>query len=406
MFEEILSSLKRNKLRTTLTGFAVAWGIFMLIVLLGAGNGLVHAFQSSSGKRALNSVSVYPGWTTLEYNGLRTGRRVRLNESDLRAMKQNLDTNIIDIYPVSSKSGLKISYGNEYVNATLDGVYPGNIKVNSLEIKEGRFVNDIDINQKRKICVLSTKTVEILFSNSDPIGQFVNAGGFMYRVVGIYKQDDSENSHTLYVPYSTLMTIYDKDGYVDMITLTTKNLTSIEENDAFESNMMSLIGKRRMFDKNDEGALWIWNRFTNYLRTQNLMEVLTNSIWIVGILTLISGIVGVSNIMLITVKERTHEFGIRKALGAKPRQILLMIVTESVVITAIFGYIGMLMGIGATELLNMIIEQQNFEAFQDPTVDIAIAIEATVTLIVAGTLAGFFPAKRAVSIKPIEALRG
>ena len=406
MFEEILSSLKRNKLRTALTGFAVAWGIFMLIVLLGAGNGLIHAFQASAGKRALNSVSVYPGWTTIEYNGLRTGRRVRINESDLRALKQNLDTNIIDIYPVSSKGGLKVSYSNDYVSATLDGVYPGYIKVNSLEMKEGRFVNDIDINQKRKICVLSTKTVEILFPNSNPIGQFVNAGGFMYRVVGIYNQDNSDNSQTLYVPYSTLMTVYDKDGYVDMITLTTKNLTSIEENDAFEANMMSLIGERKMFDKNDDGALWIWNRFTSYLQTQNVMNVLINSIWIVGILTLISGIVGVSNIMLITVKERTHEFGIRKALGAKPRQILLMIVTESVVITAIFGYVGMLMGIGTTELLNMIIEQQNFEAFQDPTVDIAIAVEATVTLIVAGTLAGFFPAKRAVSIKPIEALRG
>lgn len=196
-----------------------------------------------------------------------------------------------------------------------------------------------------------------------------------------------------------------KEGYINRMTMTTKNLTSIEDNEAFETDVRTLLGKRRNFDKDDTNAVWIWNRMTQYLQVNGALSILKTAIWVIGILTLISGIVGVSNIMLITVKERTHEFGIRKALGAKPRQILVLIVAESIAITALFGYIGMVAGVGATELINMAVEQMDSEAFRDPTVDIKIAIEATLTLIVAGTMAGFFPAKRAVSIKPIEALR-
>lgn len=405
MFEEIISSLRRNKMRTALTGFSVAWGIFILIVLLGAGNGLIHSFEGQSSRRALNSVRVSPGWTSLEYNGLRSGRRIRITENDLREVYAQNHDNIIDAMPSVNQGGITLSHGQEYLNSSLSGVYPDHPKVEIVRQKEGRFINDIDIREKRKVCVIGDKTEEILFPNSNAIGQFINASGIMYKVIGTYT-DGNEGSQTTYIPYSTLMTIYNKQGYIDRMVLTTKGLDSEDLNVQFDNDVRATLSQRRQFDPDDTGAVWIWNRMKNYLQTKGAMDILTIAVWVIGILTLISGIVGVSNIMLITVKERTHEFGIRKALGAKPRQILALIVTESIVITAIFGYVGMLFGIGTTELINIIVEQTQSEAFSDPTVDLSIAIEATLTLIIAGTLAGFFPAKKAVSIKPIEALRG
>lgn len=405
MFEEIFSSLRRNKLRTALTGFAVAWGIFILIVLLGAGNGLVHSFEGQSRRKALNSMRIQPGWTSMEYQGLRAGRRIRFDINDFNNVKIGKSGNIIEAMPTVNQGGINLSHGQEYVNTSLMGVYPDHSKVEVIRPKEGRFINQIDINEKRKVCIIGDKTEEILFPNGGAIGQFVNASGIMYKVVGTYT-DDNEGTQSTYIPYTTLMTIYNKQGYIDRIFLTTKGLDDEPSNEAFEEDVREIIGERKRFDPEDTGAMWIWNRMKNYLKMKGAMGILETSVWVIGILTLISGIVGVSNIMLITVKERTHEFGIRKALGAKPRQILALIVTESIMITAIFGYIGMAVGIGATELINIIVEQSGTDAFSDPTVDLGIAIEATLTLVIAGTLAGFFPAKKAVSIKPIEALRG
>ncbi len=405
MFEEIISSLRRNKLRTALTGFAVAWGIFMLIVLLGAGNGLVHAFEADASKQAMNAMNITPGWTSVEYKGLQTGRRVRLNEADVSELKQKLSKNIIDILPQVNEGGVTISYGQEYISTSLRGVYPDYPSVQRIDMAQGRFINQIDINEERKVCVLGNKNVEVLFPNDDPVGKFVKVNDLYYKVIGIYTDDNRWGSQEVMVPFTTLSTIYQKDGYINRMVMTTKGLSSVEDNEAFEVEIRSLLGSRRYFDKDDTNAIWIWNRMTQYLQTNGALNILKTAIWIIGLLTLISGIVGVSNIMLITVKERTHEFGIRKALGAKPRQILILIILESIAITALFGYIGMVVGIGATEVINMIVMQMDTPAFRDPTVDIKIALEATLTLVIAGTLAGFFPAKRAVSIKPIEALR-
>ena len=405
MFEEIISSLRRNKMRTALTGFAVAWGIFMLIVLLGAGNGLFHAFEYDSSKQAMNAMRVTPGWTSEEYNGLKAGRRVKMNEADVDALRHSLGDNLIDIMPIAEQGGVTISHGQEYVSTSLGGVLPEYPKVENVQVDKGRFINKIDIDQKRKVCLLGNKTVDVLFPNSEPVGEFVNISGLNYKVIGVYSDDNTWGTQSAYVPFSTLMTIYNKEGYVSRMLLTVQNINNAEQSDEFEMKLRGIMGERRHFKTEDYNAMWIWNRMTQYLNMQNATGILTTAIWIVGLLTLISGIVGVSNIMLITVKERTHEFGIRKALGAKPRQILTLIVVESIIITAIFGYIGMVAGIGATEIVNMVVEQMGSNVFRDPTVDMKIAIEATLTLILAGTLAGFFPAKRAVSIKPIEALR-
>lgn len=414
LWQEIYGTIRRNKLRTLLTGFSVAWGIFMLIVLLGAGNGIIHAFEQNSSERALNSIRIFPGWTTKPYDGLKEGRRVQLDNRDIVSTETQFTDYVTSAGATLQQSNVNISFGKEYVNLSLMGVYPNYREVETVKTATGRFINQTDLKERRKVIVLHQKSAEILFdkTHTDPIGQFVNANGVAYQVVGTYNDQGDRNPSEAYIPFSTLQTIYNKGDKLNNIIFTTQNLTSIESNEAFEEEYRRAIGVNHRFDPTDDGAIWIWNRFTDYLRTQSAMGILRTAIWVIGIFTLLSGIVGVSNIMLITVRERTHEFGIRKALGAKPRSILWLIIVESVAITTVFGYIGMVAGIGVTEWMNVAFGSQTVDAgmfeaqmFKDPTVDLKIAIQATLTLIIAGTLAGFFPARKATKIRPIEALR-
>ena len=414
IWQEIYSTIKRNKLRTFLTGFAVAWGIFMLIVLLGAGNGLIHAFEQSAAERAMNSIKIYPGWTTKSYDGLKEGRNIRLDNKDLGSTQRYFPDNVINAGATVWQGSTNVSFGTEYVNISLAGVFPNYTEVEAVKLFEGRFINDIDIKERRKVMILHKKTAEILFdkSHTQPVGQFVNAGNVAYQVVGLYNDRGDSGDSPAYLPFSTLQTIYNKGDKLNNITLTTKNLETEADNKVFEEKYRKLLATNHRFDPTDNSAIWIWNRFTNYLQQQQGSNILRIAIWIIGIFTLLSGIVGVSNIMLITVKERTREFGIRKALGAKPLSILWLIIVESVTITTLFGYIGMVAGIGATEWMNNTFGNQTMDAgmfsetvFLNPTVDIRIAVQATLTLVVAGTLAGLFPARKAVNIRPIEALR-
>ena len=414
LWQEIYGTIRRNKLRTFLTGFAVAWGIFMLIVLLGAGNGIIHAFEESSGERALNSVRVWGGWTTKPYDGLKEGRSIDLDNRDLKDTEACFTDRVEEAGATVFQSSMDISYGSEYVNLSLNGVHPNYPEVEPVKVVEGRFVNETDIRERRKSIILHRKSADVLFgkTHAEPLGKFVNAGGVAYQVVGIYDDEGSSEPNSAFIPFSTLQTIYNKGNDLNSIIFTTKGLTTEESNEQFEADYRRVIGANHRFDPTDDGAIWLWNRFTSYLQTMAAMGILRTAIWVIGIFTLLSGIVGVSNIMLITVRERTHEFGIRKALGAKPRSILWLIIVESVVITTVFGYVGMVAGIGATEWMDAVFGSQTVDAgmfeakmFSDPTVDIGIAIQATVTLIVAGTLAGLFPARKATKIRPIEALR-
>ena len=405
--------MKRNKLRTALTGFAVAWGIFMLIVLLGAGNGLIHAFEQSSSERALNVIRVYPGWTQLPYDGLKEGRFVELDNRDLTETERLFPDEVIETGGQVNQGGITISYGAEYISNTLIGVSPAHIKIEAVKLISGRFVNEIDINERRKVIVLHKNSAETLFKqlHTDPVGQFINVGAFSFQVVGIYGDMGDQGQRGAYVPFSTLQTIYNKGNKLNYLLFTTRGLNDEESNLDFEGRYRRVLAGIHRFDPDDTGAVWIGNRMRQYIQSQKAMGILTTAIWVIGIFTLLSGIVGVSNIMLITVKERTHEFGIRKALGAKPRSILWLVISESIVITTLFGYIGMVAGIGITELMDSYFGAQTMDAgmfqqtmFTDPTVDLHIALQATVTLIVAGTLAGFFPARKATHILPIEAL--
>ncbi len=414
LWQEIYSTVKRNKLRTSLTGFAIAWGIFMLIVLLGAGNGIIHAFEKDSKQRAYNSIKIFPGRTTKSFDGLKEGRRIQFDNRDLSSTQQNFEDNIITMGATVYQGSQNISFGKEYVNVGLTGVYPNYLEMESQKHYAGRFINNIDLEQRRKVAILHRRTAEVLFekTHTEPIGQFININGIAFQVVGLYTDDASSADNDVLIPFSTLQTIYGKGDKLHNFVFSTKNLESEQANENFEEQFRKMMGSNHRFDPTDKSSLWMWNRFTQYLQSQGAMNILRTAIWVIGIFTLLSGIVGVSNIMLITVKERTREFGIRKALGAKPSSILLLIVVESIVITTFFGYIGMVAGIGVTEWMNAAFGNQTMDngmwsstVFSDPTVDLSIAIQATLTLVIAGTLAGFFPARKAVRIRPIEALR-
>ena len=412
--QEIYGTIRRNKLRTALTGFAVAWGIFMLIVLLGAGNGLLNAFEQQSENMAMNSFQIWPGQTSMPYQGLKEGRNIKLTEKELDLTRQ-MNEHVTHASAILQQGGVNLSYKQDHLSIQLTGVMPNYPETNGLQLKEGRFINQSDMKGKRKVIVVHEKTAEMLLGQekSQAIGKYILASGIAYQIVGIYTTPMEEFSPTAYLPYTTLQLIYNKGDGVGSLVFLTKDINDLPASETFEKEYRTAISKVKQFDAEDRSAIWVSNRFKQYLQQQTASDLLRTSIWVIGIFTLLSGIVGVSNIMLITVKERTHEFGIRKALGAKPYSILTLIIAESVTITTLFGYIGMIAGIAVTEYMNKVAGEQVMDigvasatVFVNPTVDLHIAIQATLTLIIAGTLAGFFPARKAVMIRPIEALRG
>lgn len=414
LFIEILATVKRNKLRTALTGFAVAWGIFMLIFLLGAGNGLINAQLLQSDRFLSNSMMVGGGSTSKAYDGLKEGRNIQLDDADMETTRRNFNGNIEDVGTGMDQSGLTISNGQFYVSSTLRGVYPNDIKINKKEMLCGRFINDIDIRQSRKSIVMSETDAKELSPHGAQalIGRYVNVGNIAFRVVGVYKADKSGWNSENYTAFTTFRTIYNKGDEVGNIIFSFHGLDSEAANDAFEQQYRARINGNHNAAPDDESAIWIWNRFTQSLQMQQGIGIIRTALWVIGLFTLLSGIVGISNIMLITVRERTREFGIRKAIGAKPRSILWLVIAESVIITTFFGYIGMLLGIAANEYMDATIGHTTvssglFEAtmFYNPTVGIDVCLAATAVMIVAGTLAGIVPARKAAKIRPIEALR-
>ena len=414
LITEIWSTVRRNKLRTALTGFAVAWGIFMLIFLLGAGNGLINAMMLQSDRFLDNSMMVGGGSTSKPYDGLKEGRRIQLDDADMAVTSRNFPGNVDETGGSLDQSGLTISCGPNYVSGTLTGVFPNEIKVNKKEMLYGRFINRFDIEQKRKVLVLSEDDARELLpvGTERLVGRYVDVDSVAFRVVGVYKADRSGMNKSAFTSFTAFRAIYNKGADVGTIVFSFKGLDTQEANDAFESQYRARINRNHRAAPDDESAVWIWNRFTQNLQMNTGVAIIRTALWVVGLFTLLSGIVGVSNIMLITVKERTREFGIRKAIGAKPSSILRLIITESVVITTFFGYIGMVLGVAANEYMDATIGRTKvssglFEAtmFYDPTVGIDVCVAATAVMVLAGTLAGLIPARKAARIRPIEALR-
>ena len=414
LLNEIWQTARRNKLRTALTGFAVAWGIFMLIFLLGAGNGLINAVTKNSGRFLSNSMKIFGGQTSKPYDGLKEGRSISLRQADLDATGRDFTANIDEVGAQLSQAGLTVSLGENYISVQLSGVYPNDAAISKREMRYGRFINDIDMQEKRKVLVVSEDQAKELLPHQPEmlVGQHVNVGGIAFNVVGILKADQSRMSSEVFTAFTTLRTMYNRGDQVGTLQFSFHGLNSMKQNEDFEKEYRARLNQNHRAAPDDEESVWIWNRFTQNLQMNKGMGIIRTALWIIGIFTLLSGIVGVSNIMLITVKERTREFGIRKAIGATPWAILRLIIIESVLITTFFGYIGMLMGIAANLYMDATIGHEKvstglFEAtmFVDPTVGLDVCIEATLVMVVAGTIAGLVPARKAARIRPIEALR-
>ena len=404
LLNEIWQTARRNKLRTTLTGFAVAWGIFMLIVLLGAGNGLINANLKQSDRFLSSSMVVFGGWTSKAYQGLKEGRSVRLHDRDMEITATEFKENVDEVGAQYNTSAT-ISLGQQYISTTISGIYPNHTKIDKVEILHGRYINDIDIKESRKVLVVGNKQAKELNCR---VGDFVNVGNFAFKIVGIYKEQENGRADA-FGSYTAIKRIYGaKTDDIGRIEFTFHGLATEEANTAFEKNYRRRINAEHQAHPDDEDAIWLWNRFTQNLQMEQGIGIIRTALWIIGLFTLLSGIVGVSNIMLITVKERTHEFGIRKAIGAK----LKLIIVESVIITTFFGYIGMVLGIAANEYMNATLGHDTIDTglfkatmFLDPTVGLDVCIEATMVMIIAGTIAGLIPAFKASRIRPIEALR-
>lgn len=413
LLEEIWATVRRNKLRTALTGFAVAWGIFMLIFLLGAGNGLINATENNSGRFLDNSMSVGGGTTSKEYKGLKEGREIQLQDKDITSTRQKFSVNVDSVEAQIRHAGATITYGENYLSTEIDGVSPLHARINKIEMLHGRFINDVDNSQQRKVIVLNEDQAKEL-NEHDPaalVGQYVKMDSLAFRVVGITQSNQNGMNTSAYLPFSTLRIIYQMGDKVDNINFSFHGLQTEADNEAFEKRYKATLNANHDAAPDDEDAVWIWNRFTQAMQMNMGMGIIRKALWIIGLFTLMSGIVGVSNIMLITVKERTREFGIRKAIGATPASILRLIITESVIITTFFGYIGMLCGIAANEYMDATIGHEQVDAglfkatmFLNPTVGFDVCIEALVVMVIAGTLAGLIPARKAARIRPIEAL--
>ena len=414
LIKEIWSTSKRNKLRTSLTGFAVAWGIFMLIFLLGAGNGLINAQLQQSTRFLANSMRVFPGETSKAYKGLKEGRSITLNDKDILISNKTYGQYVDDVGGRLEQYNVNINYGDNYVaSQSLVGVAPTHPKIDKTELIAGRFINEIDMKEQRKNVVLSRSQVKELCKDyRSLVGKNVKISNLNFQVVGIYKDDESRNNTEAFIAYSTIKTIYAKGDDAGSLEFTIKNLKTKEDNKQFEKNYRASINNNHQAAPDDERTIWLWNRYMDNIQMNQGIAIMQMALWIVGLFTLLSGIVGVSNIMLITVKERTREFGVRKAIGAKPWSILKLIITESIIITSFFGYIGMVCGVAANEIMDATIGHTTIDTglfkaamFVNPTVGIGTCIGATITIVIAGTIAGVIPAIKAARIRPIEALR-
>jgi len=411
---EILSTMKENKLRTFLTGFAVAWGIFMLIILLGSGNGLKNGVTSNFNDRASNTMMLWGGRTTMPYKGLKAYRSIKLTNELLPYLKNHF-TEIDKISGQVDRSST-VSFGTENGSYQIYGVQPDYQIISNMTFAtgNGRFLNDKDLELDRKVIVLSRKVAKSLFKEVNPVGKWVKMDGLTFQVIGVDMKISNDNEAKCYIPMKTAQKLYTLGNEVNNISFSVRGLVTKEENDDFGQKVREALGRELIINPDDLNTIGLWNQASDYVQTMGIFSTLDLFVMFIGICTLIAGIVGVGNIMVITVKERTREFGIRKALGATPGSILNSILLESIVITSLFGYLGMMFGIGLLELINFAINsnqkaaadgERSISIFMNPTVDLNIIFVATIILILAGLIAGYIPARKAVRIKPIEAMR-
>lgn len=407
-WQEIFYTINKNRVRTGITAFNVAFGIFILILLMGFGTGFQNGVKNQFNDDAINSIFINGGKTSKAHAGLQPGRQIRFTNDDYKALQEmeGLDK-ITGRFWLTGE--FTVRYGNKYSFFSIRSVHPDHEYIEKTIIQQGRYLNDKDLSEKRKVAVVGTGVIKVLFSGTGAIGKYLTINGIKYKIVGVFHDEGNERENKLiYIPISTAQLAYGGGNRVHQFIVTVGDAT-VEESRAIEDNIHTLFADRHRFSKEDDSALRLGNVLEEYARWMGIFDGIRYFLAAVGFLTLIAGIVGVSNIMLIIVKERTREIGVRKAIGATPRSIIGLFLQESLMVTLLSGYIGMMGGMLFLQSGTMSALMNSFgfpmEFFINPNVDFSSASIATLILAFSGTLAGYFPARKAARIQPIEALK-
>lgn len=411
-WREIWSSLAKNKTRTALTAFGVFWGIFMLMVMLGSGKGLENGVKDGMGDFATNSVFMWSRSTTVSYQGLPQGRRFNFRNNDAEALRSQLDE--MDL--LSARLDVRSVNGNNVIRGlkagafSIFGDYPEWNEIDPVEMLEGRFINKIDMEQQRKVAVIGNRVRDVLFEKEEnPIGAYIRINGVYFQVVGVFKPLSTnmnfggDKEQSIHLPFTTTQRAFNYGDRVSWFAMTAKPGYAATQ---LEEKAIALLKERHKIAPEDDRAIGFFNLEKEFRKMEGLFAGISALIWIVGAGTLLAGVIGISNIMLVVVKERTKEIGIMRAIGASPLKVINQIVSESVILTTLAGYTGLVIGVFLIELINKSIPQSGGnQMFLNPSVDFNIAITALAILVISGVVAGLIPAKRAVSVKPIDALR-
>jgi putative ABC transport system permease protein len=399
---EIFQTLSKNKLRTALSGFTIAFAILLFTLLFGVGNGLKHTFEKQFAGDATNSVYIYSGRTTKPYKGLQTGRRIQYRNDDSKFINKKFEKEIQFFSPNIQRNNVQVIYKGEQNNYTIRGVYPDYQPLESAVIQNGRFLSYLDIKRRAKVVAIGRLVEKDLFGDLSALGKNINIEGLAYKVVGIFNDPGGDGDERyIYTPFTTFQGIYKPNDEVDRFGLTYNPKLNVDQALAFTNLLTKMLKEKHSVDPRDQGAIRVRNYAEGARNVQQFMMVLNVIILFIGIGTLVAGIIGISNIMVYIVKERTKELGIRKALGATPKSIIGMIMMESIFVTAIAGYIGLLIGVFALRAIGDSLEKY---FIINPSVETYVVVGATIVLVIAGTIAGYIPAKRAARIKPIVAL--
>ena len=407
-WQEIFQTIMKHKLRTFLTALGVFWGIFMLVLLMGAGKGLENGVMGLFGKMAKNSMFIGGSRTSKPYKGLNAGRFIRMKMDDIDALKSNFSDKIKHIAPVLWMPSGEVSRKDKKGAFGTRGQSPDYIKIDQMEMTVGRFINSFDMREKRKVAVIGNRVREVLFEKEEePLGEYVKFQGVEYKVIGVFKsnrrgQESVEDEEQIYVPITTAQKIMNRPSRVNMIVCSMYDDVSAT---ALEPHMMGMLRERHSVHPEDEQGFWVNNMEEQFGEVMGLFNGISFLVWFVGIGSILAGVIGVGNIMLIIVKERTKEIGVRKAMGATPGSIISMILQESIFITTIAGYLGLMVSTGIIVLMNMALGEEGLEFYANPEVDIEIGIIALIILIIAGALTGLIPAFQAANINPVDALK-
>jgi putative ABC transport system permease protein len=399
---EIFETIRKNKLRTALSGFTVALGIFIFVTLFGFGNGLKNAFNTFFLDDATNTLWVYPAQTTKPYKGFKSRRRIIFRNDDLQDLQDQYGLLLEGITPRISRSAL-VRHKNESNTYSVRAVGPSHQAVEKTLVTKGRYINQSDVKNRTKNAVIGRLVAQDLFGQDSPMGKYIELNDIAFKVVGVYKDDGGDNEERMvYIPYTTRQQLLSGTDEIDQIVLSFRPEIGHAGALQLEGKMMRFLKRKHSVDPSDPAGIYIRNVADDLKQNQDFAGVLQYIITFVGFGTLIAGIIGISNIMVYVVRERTKELGIRKAIGATPKSVIRMILHESIFITTVAGYVGLLAGVGTLALIGDSLEDY---FIINPKIHIGTAIFATFILILFGAIAGYVPAKRAAKIKPIVALR-